>query len=131
MLALLKRLFGKKAAAANSEAAFVLSIVDGEIISRRPEGSTERVALTDLRAVIIETNDSGPWGSDLWWILVGSQNNGCVFPGGATGEQVILAALQQLPGFDNERLMQAMTSIGNGRFLCWENPIDPRAAPSA
>lgn len=124
MLETLKKIFSKKnknkESKLNPESKFLVSISDGEIINQRPEGKVERVAISDLQAVIIETNDTDPWGADVWWILVGSEKNGCVFPGGATGEGDILKAVQALPGFDNETFIKAMTSTDNQRFLCWE-----------
>jgi len=104
-----------------SEASFVVTVSETEIVNHRPEGTVERVALAELKAVLIETNDSGPWGADVWWILLGSGlESGCVFPGGATGEQDVLERLQQLPGFDNEAVIKAMGSTDHQRFLCWQ-----------
>lgn len=129
MFSLLKSLFRKSKGNAESsiknlpEAAFVVGISEGEIVNQRPEGKIERVKLSDLKAVIIETNDSGPWGADLWWILVGTEDSGCVFPGGATGEKEVLEEVQKLPGFDNKVFIEAMTSTSNQRFLCWT--LDP------
>ena len=125
MLTILKHIFNKKSKdnkyKLNPEAKFIVSISNGEIINQRPEGKIERVAISNLKAVIIETNDTGPWGADVWWILlIGSGENGCVFPGGATGEKDILQAVQALPGFDNETFIKAMGSTSNQRFLCWK-----------
>ncbi len=105
------------------EARFSVVVTDTEIINHRPEGKIERVAFADLLAVIIETNDSGPLGTDVWWILVGrSAGSGCVFPGGATGEKQAVEALQRLPGFDNEEFIKAMTCVENARFVLWRAP---------
>jgi hypothetical protein len=105
------------------ESRFRVEVTETEIVSHRPGGKVERVAFAELRAVIIETNDSGPWGADVWWILVGSgPGSGCVYPGGATGEQEALTALQRLPGFDNRKLIEAMGSTSNARFVCWQAP---------
>ena len=124
MLERLKHFFGiknkSKEIQLNPESKFLVSISGGEIINQRPEGKVERVAISDLKAVIIETNDTGPWGADVWWILVGSEKNGCVFPQGATGEGDILKVVQALPGFDNEAFINAMKSTDNQRFLCWK-----------
>ena len=48
-----------------SEASFVVTVSETEIVNHRPEGTVERVVLADLKAVLIETNDSGPWGADV------------------------------------------------------------------
>jgi hypothetical protein len=117
---------------------FIVEVTETEIISRSPEGKIERVAFADLRAVIIETNDSGPFATDLIWILIGTgSGSGCVYPENAIGAEDALRAFQKLPGFDNEQLIQAMVSTHNASFLCWQaapNPAfnaDPSASDSA
>ncbi len=100
---------------------FVVTVTGDEIVNNRPEGTVERVSISKLKLVMIETNDSGPWGADVWWMLIGSDlTSGCVFPQGATGESDVLAVVQKLPGFDNQVLVAAMTSTENKRFVCWQ-----------
>ena len=106
------------------EAAFVVNVTDEGVASRRPNGYIEAVTWTDLRAVLIETNDEGPIGPDVFWILVWRQG-GCVIPQGATGEDALLIRLQALPGFDNDALIAAMSSTANQRFLCWRPNSGP------
>jgi hypothetical protein len=101
------------------EAEFVVHFDDDEVVCSRPNGVIERVAWADLEAVIIETNDTGPWGADLWWLLLGARQTGCLFPNGATGETEVAERLRQLPDFDFEAFFQAMQSTENQRFLCW------------
>jgi hypothetical protein len=103
-----------------------VEVNETEIVYHRPGGRIERVAFADLRAVIIETNDKGPFEEDVFWILFGARlESGCVYLQGATGAQHALAALQKLPGFDNEQLIRAMSSAHNARFLCWRAPGEP------
>lgn len=102
------------------ECLFVVTVSESDIVNRRPDGTIERVTLSDLEEVTIVTNDSGPRGSDVWWLLVGSTPHaGCAFPGGATGESQVLACVQRLPGFDNGTFIEAMTCTSNARFVCW------------
>jgi hypothetical protein len=88
---------------------------------RRPDGLVERVTWRDLRAVTIETNDTGPRGSDFFWILEGEES-GCVIPMGTQGEAELLTRLQQLPNFDNQALIAASACAENRRFVCWTRP---------
>jgi hypothetical protein len=101
------------------EASYVVRIEEGEVRCTRPDGGEVRVALAELEAVIIETNNTGPWGADFWWQLLGKEQTGCVFPGGATGEIEVTDRLKELPGFDIETLGAAVRSTDNQRFLCW------------
>ncbi len=76
--------------------------------------------MSELRGVIIETDDSGPWGADLWWLLFGADDRVAVaFPGGATGEQVVIDRLMALPGFDFETMTRAMGSTEVAVFPVW------------
>jgi len=110
-----------KASASQLEAGFQLEVTETEIINNRPNGVVERILLSDLKAVIIETNDSGPASSDVWIMLVGShEKSGCVFPQGATGEKSVIEVLFKLPGFDYKVFIEAMSSPENRRFLCWQ-----------
>lgn len=86
----------------------------------RPDGRTERVAWDELQAFIVETTDEGPGAPDVFWILLGSAESGCVIPQGATGDKALLERLQALPGFNNQEFIRAMGSTSNQRFLCWE-----------
>ncbi len=85
-----------------------------------PDGHEGALRWDDLGVVAIETNDSGPLGCDVWWVLVSFRgDSGCVIPQGATGEDQLLSRLQELPGFDNEALVSAMSSVENERCVCW------------
>jgi len=89
---------------------------------RHPHGLVETVRWDELQAVLLETNDQGPFAMDVYWILIGDQG-GCVIPQGAIGEQELLRRLQMLDGFDSHAVIQAMLSTDNQRFLCWERPV--------
>jgi hypothetical protein len=102
------------------ESRFTVTVDDRGVVCRRPSGQEETVAWDDLDAVIIETNDTGPWGIDVWWLLFGRDgSSGCAIPQGATGEKQLLEAVQRLPGFDNAQLIAAMSCTDNRKFLCW------------
>jgi hypothetical protein len=87
-----------------------------------PDGARHALEWSDVRVVAIETNDSGPWGADVWWLLEGEHHR-VAYPQGATGDLAMLGALQsRLPGFKDEAVIQAMGCTGNARFVCWSQP---------
>ena len=105
-----------------------MAMIEGEVVVSSdgvgvtavyPDGESRTIGWNDLISVIIETNDSGPWGSDVWWALRG-QTSECYYPMGAAGEKEMLERLQQLPGFDNDAVVQAMMSTENAEFVCWQ-----------
>ena len=89
----------------------------------RPNGVTEQVRWSDLRAVLIQTTSAGPAVDDLFWVLVGrNAETGCVVPSEALGCDRLLERLQKLPGFDNNAVIQASQCVEEKSFLCWESP---------
>ena len=103
----------------NPEAAFVVTVTEEGVSCSRPNGSVEAVGWDDLKEVSIVTTDEGPFAIDVMWLLVG-ERGGCVVPQGATGEDLLLERLQRLEGFDNEAVLEAMASVENRKFVCWQ-----------
>jgi hypothetical protein len=101
------------------ECHFIVQFSNTEVSCTRPDGTIERVAWDDLQRVEIVIIDEGPFLTDRYWLLDGSEG-GCLVPAGATGEMELLHRLQQLPGFRNEAVIEATPSTGIQRFLCWE-----------
>ena len=99
---------------------------DAEAVTcTRPGGLTEHMRWSDLRAVLIKTTSYGPAVDDFFWILAGRDaQSGCVVPSEATGCDLLLARLQELPGFDNEAVIRASQSLEDRGFLCWERAPD-------
>ena len=96
----------------------------GRIVAIQPEGSRCSVSLADLQAVVIETNDTGPFGDDCWWQLHRDASGvpGCVFPQSAIGNEAVVQVLAELPGFDHMAMLMAMGSVENARFPVWSRP---------
>jgi hypothetical protein len=101
------------------ESTFSVHVADDVLICRHSDGTIQSVALSAISRVLVETNDAGPWGMDVWWIVEGrSAREWCSFPQGATGEDEILTWLKRLPGFE----VRGMNCTDNRRFECWPNP---------
>lgn len=102
------------------EAQFVVEVTaDDEITCRAPKQAEQRIRMTDIASVYVETNDSGSSGADVWWLL--NDNTGqtrVAFPQLATGEDAALERLRRLPGFE----VRGMNSGENARFMCWPTP---------
>ena len=91
---------------------------DRGVTLRHPDGRAEFVGWSDLRAVAVETTDAGPIAEDVFFVLRGGAGV-CRVPQGAAGCDELLARLQELPGFDHEPVIRAMSSAGNASFACW------------
>jgi hypothetical protein len=102
------------------ERAWVLSIDDAGVVMTPPQGERQSIKWNAINRVAIETNDSGPWGADVWWLLEGS--SGVVaYPQGATGDPEMLPEFhKRLPGFHDRAVIEAMGCTSNARFVCWE-----------
>jgi hypothetical protein len=102
------------------EADYHVTISPNDVIEcRRPDGVVERVPMAEARAIHVETNDSGPWGADVWWLVEGPSGQiELAFPQLATGEDEALNRFHQLAGFQ----IKGMNSVANARFECWRAP---------
>ncbi len=104
----------------SAERSWVVELGEDRISIIEPNGTTRFVGLADLSGVMIETNDSGPAGSDVWWLLFGGNERlACAFPQGSSGEDLVVDRLLGLPGFDHEAMIMAMGSTGNAVFPVW------------
>lgn len=84
-------------------------------------GETVFLPREDLASVAIATNDTGPWGADVWWLLFGADGQlACAFPQGATGEKDVLDALMALPGFNENEMIKGMGCTSNATFIVWQ-----------
>ena len=73
--------------------------------------------MNNLSGIIIETNDTGPFFDDVWWLLFGADDKvACSFPQGASGEQEAIDVLMKLPDFNYEQMIKAMASAENALF---------------
>jgi hypothetical protein len=101
------------------EAAWHIGFDDEKIWRTMPSAERSEIKWREVKGIFIETNDSGPFGSDVWWFVAGDEYT-IQFPMGATGEKEMMSRFQQLPNFDNEALIDAMCSVHNNTFLLWK-----------
>jgi hypothetical protein len=95
--------------------------IDAEGVRRAlGDGKVERVAWEDLVEVQIVTTDEGPFVDDVFFLLIGANGTGCVVPQEDPQSGALLSRLQELPGFDNGKVIEAMTCTANARFVCWK-----------
>src|SRR4051812_8255089 len=97
------------------ESSYLVTVSDAGVSVTTPDGEIQSVDWDDLQSVAIETNDLGPFVADVFWHLFGSKSK-CIIPRGATGEKMLVARLQTLPDFNNEALIEAMSSTTNQVF---------------
>ena len=109
----------RKLSAKVDEKAWNVDLRDGFLRVTTPAHKRAKIRMDDVIGIAIETNDSGPWGSDVIWHVTDG-NLSVHFPMGATGEEVILSAFQRLPGFDNQAMINAMGSTLNDIFVVYK-----------
>jgi hypothetical protein len=115
----------QRAAAVMLERQVVVHFDDTGILAAYPNGSLQIISWPEVECVAIETNDSGPWGTDVWWLIEGREKR-CAYPGGATGEQEALAEYpKRFPGFRDLAVIEAMGCTSNARFVCWQRSNAP------
>ena len=103
----------------NSESLVVVED-HGEFVSARfPDGTSQTMSWHDLIRFEVQTNDSGPWGWDVWFVLVG-KNDKVSFPLGAAGEDDVLDKVEHVTGKTRNELIDGMNCTENRTFVTWE-----------
>ena len=115
--------FTRKPRPLHPESKWVITVEDDRISVCDDAGKATSVAKRDLSGIAIETNDSGPWGADVWWMLFDDSDQlACAFPQGATGEEAAIDYFSALPLFNHEEMFRAMTCTDNAVFPVWRRP---------
>lgn len=102
------------------DAAVAVSFDEEMVYVQWPAKPMQTIAWPSLIGVAVETTDQGPFVEDVWWHLA-TKEKVITFPNGATGINEILSRLQNLPTFNNERLITAMTCAQNQMFILWDH----------
>ena len=109
---LLKR-FGN----ASPLAQWSVSFDGDEIVTSDGRGEERKMALSDLTRVVVATDDSGPWGADVVFLLYSSEADPtCLFPLEANGRDSFVDWLSMQPGYKDCELVRAMGSTKIARF---------------
>lgn len=85
-----------------------------------PSKEPESIKWDAIIGIAIETNDQGPFVEDVYWLLA-SKEKVISYPSEATGSEEMLKRLQEIPTFNNERLIEAMTCTDNQTFILWDH----------
>jgi len=94
-----------------------VSFSEGGIVTSDGQGSRRELPLRDLRRVIVATDDSGPWGADVVFLLHSDDPDpAAVFPLEAAGRDSFVEWLSAQPGYQDRELAKAMGSTQVARF---------------
>jgi hypothetical protein len=84
---------------------FVINLYDDRLVVHRPDGQREELAWDALERVIVRVSDRAPWAGPAWLILAGDAANG----------DALVAHLQALPGFHQQKLDNALRDAAAGK----------------
>ncbi len=112
------------------ESLFVVGFDEERFWCTYPGKREQSLRWSELIRVAVETTDEGPLAPDVFFIF-GGKERALMFPQGATGDEEMLRRLQELPGFNNAALFEAMTCTDNKTFICWERRPEPECEPDA
>jgi len=93
---------------------------DQQVWVQWPSKEPESIKWDAIIRIAIETNDQGPFVEDVYWLLA-SKEKVISYPSEATGTEEMLKRLQEIPTFNNERLIDAMTCTDNQTFILWDH----------
>ena len=98
-------------------------VVDGIIAINDGQGTERTLLAGELRRVVVATDDSGPGGEDVVFLLYGEAAAPTgIFPLEAKGLHDFVAWLKVLPGYHDRELAKAMSSTKVARFVIYDAP---------
>ena len=97
-----------------------VSVDDVGVRRQLADGSEESVTWADLSSVVIRVIPEGPWREDVFLMLAGVDGTGTAVPSGDPAADALIERLQTLPGFDNEKFVEAMTTDADEAYLVWK-----------
>ncbi len=98
-------------------------IEGGCIVTSDGSETTHRLPVTALKKVIVQTDDSGPWGADvLYFLFTSGAEPDAVFPLEAQGCQKFVEWLSTLPGYNDRELARALGSPTVAEFVVFHAP---------
>ncbi|QYY32097.1 MULTISPECIES: hypothetical protein [Cupriavidus] len=105
---------------------FVINLYDDRVVVHRPDGQREEVMWDTLERVVVRVSNAAPWAGKVWLILIGAADSGqgCVTPMDAANATALLERLQALPGFNQQKLDNALRDASAGKSrsdaVCWK-----------
>lgn len=96
---------------------FVINLYDDRLVVHRPDGQREELAWDALERVVVRVSDRAPWAGTAWLILAGApqSSQGCVAPLDAHNHDALVERLQALPGFQQQKLDNALRDAAAGK----------------
>ena len=94
---------------------------DGEIVTSDGWSSQRTMPISELRKVVVATDDSGPWGADVVFLLYSDDADPVgLFPLEATGCDEFVGWMSGQPGYRDRELAKAMGSTNVAKFTVFE-----------
>ena len=112
----MRRWLANRFPAAPFNRAVDLDIDDTRVTLTRRSRLRSTFPWSHLERVSIRTTDKGPFDDDVFIVLYTAKS--CFWVPQAIAAP-LLSRLQQLPGFDNESVIEAMSCVENKAFVCW------------
>ncbi len=98
-----------------------VSVDDTGVRRQLADGSEEAVTWSELSAVVVRVIPEGPWKEDVFFMLAGANGKGTAIPSGDPAADALIERLQTLPGFDNEKFIEAMTTDADEAYVVWSS----------
>lgn len=113
---------------------FVINLYDDRLVVHRPDGQREELEWDVIERVVVRVSNREPWAGKAWLILVGDPDadgapRGCVVPLDAANHAALVERLQAFPGFNQQKLDNALSDAAAGKHRtdanCWKRGAQP------
>jgi hypothetical protein len=102
-----------------------VSLHEGNIVTDDGQGTQRTLPVSDLRRVVVATDESGPWGADVVYLLYSDDADAAgLFPLEARGCDDFVGWMSAQAGYRGRELAKAMGSTSVARFTVFEAQAD-------
>ncbi|MCE9583556.1 MAG: hypothetical protein K8T20_13805 [Planctomycetes bacterium] len=99
-----------------------LFLEDDAVVISDECGVVRKMLWKDLVEVVVQTTSAGPFADDVFFVLGSADGRKMSISSEMKGSDALLARLQGLAGFDNEKFIEATMCTEDRLFVCWRAP---------
>ncbi|MBP9717941.1 hypothetical protein KBD59_01460 [Candidatus Gracilibacteria bacterium] len=95
-----------------------ITVTDDFVEIQNTDGTIVQMAWSDINEIKIITTDAGPFSSDVFLSLIGTEKK-CLLPQDAPGYDAVYDHVSEYPGFNFTNMIESMSCTENKEFPLW------------
>ena len=108
---------------------YIVTITEESIKVQPPSGGPEEVLWKHIYEIRLVNTDTGPFEPDIWLVLIGENETGCMIPHGNKDFEAVYDIISKYKKFSFDNFIASMSSTQKEEFILWKKEwVEPGAA---